>query len=278
VFVPLAGGTHLVRARSVLGRLRPSGRHLHRSPSRLDKSGNAAETRRQLVLDGTPPSVEIESPAEGAFASRDASVLGTASDENFAEAVLSLARGDAPLQEIARFDASVLGGALRGGLPFEDGDYRLSLTARDLAGNARTVERSFHLDSKPPPSLEGLRAAIEDRTNVRLTWGPSLDSHRVLRDGVFLAEVEGSDLLDGPLGEGRYVYTVVAIDRAGLESEAAKVEVRIDLLRRWSLSARPTRRRVRALVDVVGTAFSETDFKGVPPQRRLRGAPRARLS
>ncbi|HEY7700038.1 MAG TPA: hypothetical protein VIE88_16555, partial [Vicinamibacteria bacterium] len=276
VFVPLASGGSLTSSEleaswevSVL----PDGVYTVRLRA-SDKSGSAAETRRQLVLDGTPPSVEIESPAEGAFASRDASVLGTASDENFAEAVLSLARGDAPLQEIARFEAPVLGGALRDGLPFEDGDYQLSLTAKDLAGNARTVERSFHLDSQPPPSPEGLRAVVEDRTNVRLAWGPTLESHRVFRDGVLLAQVEGSELLDGPLAEGRYVYTVVAVDGADLESEAAKVEVPIDLTPpRVALRSPDEGERVRALVDVVGTAFSETDFKEYRLSVASEGAP-----
>jgi subtilase family serine protease/flagellar hook assembly protein FlgD len=264
VFVPLASGAGLPSAEleaswdvSVL----PDGVYTVRLRAG-DSAGSAAETSRQLVLDGTPPEVAIESPAEGGFASRDAAVLGTASDENLAEAALSLARAEAPLQEIARFEAPVLGGVLRDGLPFEDGAYRLSLTAKDVAGNVSTVERSFHLDSEPPSPPEGLRAAIEERASVRLTWEPSPERHAVVRDGVLLAQVDGSELLDGPLPEGRYVYVVVAIDGAGLESEPATVEVRIDLTPPMVALRSPDEgERVRALVDVVGTVFSEADFK-----------------
>lgn len=264
VFVRLASGAGLPSAEleaswdvSVL----PDGVYTVRLRAK-DSAGSVAETTRQLVLDGTPPEVAIENPADGAFVSRESKVLGTASDENFAEAVLSLARAEAPLQEIARFEAPVVGGVLRDGLPFEDGAYRLSLNAKDLAGNVRTIERSFHIDSEPPSSPEGLRAEIEDRASVRLTWEPSLESHSVYRDGVLLAHVDGSELLDGPLPEGRYVYTVVAVDRAGLESEPARVEVPIDLTPPMvALRAPDEGARVRALVDVVGTAFSEADFK-----------------
>ncbi len=230
-----------------------------------DAAGNASETSRNLVLDGTPPVVDMETPAEGAIVSRDSDVVGFASDENFAEAVLGVARGDAPLQEIARFESPVLGGVLLDGLPFEDGSYRLSLTTKDLAGNASTVERTFHLDSVPPPPPEGLRAAIEDRANVRLRWEPSAERHAVYRDGLLIAEVaelSGSELLDGPLPEGRYLYTVVAVDPAGHESEPAAVEVNVDLTPpRVDLRSPDEGDRVRALVDVVGTAFAESDFQ-----------------
>jgi subtilase family serine protease/flagellar hook assembly protein FlgD len=242
-----------------------------------DEAGSSAETSHSIVLDGTKPAVAIETPAEGAFAGRESRVLGSARDPNFVEAVLAISREDAPFQEIARFDSEVVDGILKDGLPFEDGRYRLSLTAKDIAGNESRVERSFAIDTEPPAAPQGVGAQIEARTSVRLSWLPNgegdLAGYRVFRDGTLLTPAPILDpfFVDSGRPEGRFRYEVVAVDRAGLESEtSAKVEVRIDLTPPLAILRSPDEgARVRGLVDVVGTAFSESDFQ----EYRLSVAP-----
>jgi hypothetical protein len=242
-----------------------------------DKAGSSSATSRQLVLDGTAPSVEIETPGEGAFASADSRVVGSAHDESFVEAVLSLARGDAPLQEIARFDAPVMGGVLKEGLAFEDGLYRLSLTAKDLAGNTSAVERTFHLDSEPPEAPAGVQAEIVDRASVRLTWTPSPESdvvgYRVYRDGVLLAEVTTSGGSRRSIPEGRYLYRVAARDRADLERACDRRSAnRFDAAFRGP----PLSRRRRAGAGTRGRrglGVLRRGFPRVPAERSVRGGP-----
>ncbi|HLE70281.1 MAG TPA: Ig-like domain-containing protein, partial [Vicinamibacteria bacterium] len=244
-----------------------------------DKAGSESETSRQVVLDGTRPKVEIAEPSEGDFATKEDRVLGSVTDENFSEAVLSIARGESPLQEIARFDAPVLEGILKDGLPLEDGAYTLFLAAKDLAGNESTVPRSFTLDSAPPAAPQGLQTTVRDRDDVRLSWTPNGESdlagYRVFRDGVLLTAepIRLPEHFDPDRPEGHFRYTVVAVDRAGLESEpSAPAEARIDLTPPDVVLRSPEEgARVRGLVDVVGTAFSENDFH----EYRLSVAPEA---
>ncbi len=281
VFIPLASGASLDSPDIALDwdvSALPDGVYTLRLRA-TDKAGTTAETSRSLVLDGTPPTVAFEEPLDGAFVDRSARVVGTATDENFAEAVLGISGSGAPAQNLVRFESPVLDGILHEGLPLQDGSYRLSLVARDRAGNETTVERSIIIDTVPPEAPRELRAAVEDKADVRLTWlsnGESdLAGYLVYRDGTLLTEepIPTPGYLDGSRPEGRFRYTVVAVDHAGHASDPSPaVEARVDLTPPTVVLRSPDDgARVRGLVDIVGTAFAETDFK----EYRVSVAPEA---
>ena len=103
---------------------------------------------------------------------------------------------------------------------------------------------------------------------MRLTWEPVPDpdsaGYILFRDGTQINEepMPSTEYLDANRPEGHFVYTVKAVDLAGLESGTSNpADVTIDLTPpNVALIAPKTGSRVRGLVDIVGTAFSENDF------------------
>ena len=119
-----------------------------------------------------------------------------------------------------------------------------------------------------PPS--GLTATPEAR-DVTLSWTASPSSplsdavgYHLSRDGVRITTepVPTTSFVDTDLDEGVYRYTVLAVDAANLESEPTEpVTARIDLTPPNVVLRSPDEGdRVRVEVDVIGTAFSASDF------------------
>ena len=127
------------------------------------------------------------------------------------------------------------------------------------------------VDTTPPAAPTGLKSTVtrarEGYGQVRVTWNantePDLAGYRVSRDGADLV----SDLVpppawdDGERIEGRYVYSVVAVDKAGNVSPPTKLPVLVDLTPPTVAFLAPASgASVTGSVEVRGTAYSTDDF------------------
>ena len=202
-----------------------------------DKGGLHTDKRLQVTIDNTPPTVALAAPAEGAYVTAPLTITGTATDAHLTAYRLEIAPASASMQwsSIGAGAATVQNGTLLQwqGVPL-DGAYRLRVTAVDRAGNTSESVRHITVDTTPPEQLTGLRATIVNR-QVHLTWpasaAPDLAGYAVSRDGQRLTStlLTVPEYVDTTVTEGRYVYTVTAIDRAGLASPASTaVTVTVD--------------------------------------------------
>ncbi|WP_448613984.1 fibronectin type III domain-containing protein [Modestobacter sp. URMC 112] len=110
-----------------------------------------------------------------------------------------------------------------------DTPYSYTLVAVDRHGNASPASApavtATPTDLTPPAAPTGLTATAGDTLNT-LAWTanpePDVASYRVLRDGVQVGEVPGTDHVDRGLVNGTsYAYTLVAVDRHGNASPAS---------------------------------------------------------
>lgn len=238
-----------------------------------DRAGNAAEARRGIVIDNTPPTVSLTAPAAGSFVTAPLEVLGTASDLHLVEyrlAVAPLVNGvSGPFSDIGFGVQSVTGGLLASwsALP-PDGEYILRLSAFDLPGNMAENAITLGVDTTPPAAPRVLTATIENGRDARLDWNdstePDLVGYHVYRAGqrISTTPVPASTFLDVSLPEGEHVYRVTAVDQAGLESEPSNEEsVVVDITPPTAVIFAPEDgARVSGLVTVLGTAESQ-DFR-----------------
>ena len=271
VFVPLAGGTSVPTEPTLATwdlETLPDGHYTLRL-SATDQAANFRIVETDVILDTTPPTVVIETPAPDAVASEAIGVGGTVNDDNFHAGTLGVAPATTPdrVTELQSFTSPVTAGVLVESLALVDGSYILELRAEDLAGNVATTTTAFVIDTEPPLPPLGLTATPEAR-DVTLSWtaSPSSDvvGYHLSRDGVRITAepVPVTSFVDTDLDEGVYRYTVLAVDAAKLESEPTEpATARIDLTPPNVVLRSPDEGdRVRVEVDVIGTAFSESDF------------------
>lgn len=239
-----------------------------------DRAGWTSEARVAIDMDNTPPEIEITGFGENGFVRWPGDLSGTISDPNLREYRVEYAEGACerafrwvPLRtDGALPEAGLL--ATLDVLPV-DGDYCLRVTASDTAGNTTLRTRQFSVDTRPPgpPVLTG---RLENSTDALLAWSPDAEpdiagynlyrDRRNLQPGARLTE---SPFVDAGLGEGIYMYTLTAVDRAGWESEPSDpVRIRVDLTppEAWIRYPR-SGAAVGGIVDIQGTAFSVEDFK-----------------
>jgi subtilase family serine protease/flagellar hook assembly protein FlgD/WD40 repeat protein len=242
-----------------------------------DKAGLQAETQVALVLDGTPPLAQIDSPAEGSYVIEPIAILGTASDANLESWKLEGAPGTAAqafqFTLLAEGTSSITADVLREWAPLPaDGPQTLRLTVIDKVAFSATATRSVIVDTTPPADPTGLVALVhnngDDTGDVRVTWDanhePDLRGYLVWRDGDLITPVPIPNplVLDPALADGMYRYEVAALDLAGNSSGRTPLRVRVDLKPPIVDILRPRAgARVGGSVDIRGTAFSPDDFK-----------------
>ena len=241
-----------------------------------DRAGVSAESHVVVALDGTPPSVRLASPSDGGYVTAPSPVLGSVTDAHldawhleFAPATagtpvawVPITSGAYPLEE------GVLGEWAS--LP-PDGRYRLRITARDAVGLSSSATVSVVVDTTPPTVPTALAARLtpadDAHGQVRLTWSPNaepdLAGYVVDCPALGLhATVTEPSWDDGERLEGTYLYSVVAVDRAGNRSQPATLRVLVDVTPpAVSLSRPADGASVSGGVEVRGTAFSVGDFK-----------------
>lgn len=116
------------------------------------------------------------------------------------------------------------------GLP-EDARYKIRLTADDIQGGVSTTTVTVSTDNVAPAMPAGLQAQLSGTNDVRLNWTPNaeqdLAGYLLYRDGQLANQIDpndtsitpyllsGTTYLDKSLADGSYVYTLVAVDKAG---------------------------------------------------------------
>lgn len=256
----------------VLGLSRPDGEYLLRLNVE-DKAGHVAEATRRLHIDHTAPTAQLLEPADNAYVQRRLRVTGTASDLHLADYRLRIATPEQAsvgawsdlLIEHAPVNAGELGVI---DLALPDGDYLLELVARDKVQQTASSRIRIRLDSTAPlPPIE-LVAHRQGGQDVALAWNdvPSADfaGYQLYRDGAKLntALVAGRSYVDTAVPNGTLRYEVSAIDFAGNESARSNPAlVTIDREPpEVALMAPADSGSVSGVVDIVGTAFSASDF------------------
>lgn len=240
----------------------------------FDRAGLEGVDTVQVVVDDTPPTVAITTPAEGSFVVEPGEILGTATDAHFSHYLLELAPGTpsspGAFSRLGHLAEPVEGGVLLDwrALP-PDGPYVLRLLAFDESGNRAEVLRALEIDTHPPSPPGDLRAEADaDASAVTLSWTASPETdvvgYHVERDGVRLTSVPvaATSYVEDPAPEGLLGYRVVAVDRAGHESEpAGPAEVLVDRSPPHTrITAPADGASVGGVLTISGTAYSEDDF------------------
>ncbi|QQR75320.1 MAG: DUF11 domain-containing protein [Holophagales bacterium] len=238
--------------------------------SATDQASLSSETRLVVTVDNTPPGAAILTPRAGDYVRGATPVVGSATDAHFVQRMLSVApEGSLAFNEIGRSTTPVDDGnlAIWTALP-PDGRYLLRLEVTDAADNRARVELPVEVDTHPP-SAPTLRASLEGGRDARLHWTaspePDVVGYELFRDGVKIPgdPLTATTALDTGLGDGRHVYVVRAVDRAGWRSgpsNEALVEVdRTPPLARILEPAAGA--RVSGVLEVRGTAWSAGDLR-----------------
>jgi uncharacterized repeat protein (TIGR01451 family) len=251
-----------------------------------DLAGQSAEASLNVVIDNTPPVAAITAPAGGAMVKAGDDITGSASDANLLEFKLEVAPGS--LASAARWSLLASGtSAVSDGvlgkwtaLP-ADGVQTLKLTVTDKAGNSSVALREVAVDTLPPAAPLGLAGTLENHQDARLSWSANSESdlagYALYRNGARLNAVllGETGYLDAGLANGKYSYTVKAIDKAGLESAASAavtLTVASNALTAQIISP-AAGAFVSSLQDIKGTALAAADFKELRLYTGLGAAP-----
>lgn len=207
-------------------------------------SRGGAESARSnvftIAVKAAGPLAQISKPAANAAVGGLVSIEGSAyAPVNFRAYQVTVGEGGSPTawKELRTSPLPVRGDVLAtwstAGLA-EGTAYRLRLVAEDIEGGVSTAEVDVTIDNRPPAKPLGLRAQLSGLNDVRVDWTASTETdlagYLLYRDGQLLNQTNPSDssirpyLLDGTtyldkaLPDGRFVYTVVAVDKADNQS------------------------------------------------------------
>jgi subtilase family serine protease/flagellar hook assembly protein FlgD len=241
-----------------------------------DAAGNTADVHQTVQVDNTPPAAQLFAPRDTFLRAGDP-ITGAAFDDHLATWTLELTTGVPTAASVwlplADGTDSLYGATITSfsALP-PDGAYGLRLTGTDLAGNTTIDVASFLVDTTPPAPPSGLVARLQG-PDVALSWTGSPDAdvvgYQVLRTGASGAFTPVTGIVpvtatvDPGILDGHYRYVVVAVDAAGLQS-APSSEATLDVDRtppHVVITAPSSGASVSGSVAVLGTAFSNTDFK-----------------
>ncbi|MEO7324914.1 MAG: CARDB domain-containing protein, partial [Dokdonella sp.] len=251
----------------------PDGRYRLRLRG-IDEAGNTAEVIRAVDIDGTPPVAHISAPVDGGFLRSSAEIQGTATDAHFAGYRLSVI---AASQETSGQWTDVYGGTVPVDagrlalltLTLPEDDYLLRLVVTDHAGLSSSDQVHVRIDTQAPPTPINLVGHVDDNRDSVLDWNavaaPDLAGYSIYRGGerINATPVSAVHYVDAAAPEGGLKYSVRAIDHAGNESASSNVvTLLIDHTPPITAILRPIAgERVRGVYDVVGTAYSNDDFK-----------------
>ncbi|GAB2191576.1 hypothetical protein MAH1_31840 [Sessilibacter sp. MAH1] len=239
-----------------------------------DLSGLTTRANIQFSIDNTLPTVSIDSIGNNGFLMASDVINGTIVDENLRNYQVAISSGvttsdNGQFEEIFVSNNQIIDGQVFNfsQLP-EDGQYTLSFTAADLANNIQSEFTSIIIDTTPPKAPVLGDIVFNNNLTAVLSWSAvevsDLAGYRVFRNGQLISQ----DLLtethyeDVNLSEGDYHYVVLAVDNANLESlDSNERNLRVDLTGPEVVITSPLlNQKVSGLVDINGTAYSETDF------------------
>ena len=108
-----------------------------------DLAGNDAETSIRIIIDNTPPTATLLTPANGSFVSGTTNVTFSFRDDNLKSATLLL---DGKIISDVTDKTFHLWNTTQA----TDGEHILMLIVTDKAGNSRTFEKTVTVDNTPP--------------------------------------------------------------------------------------------------------------------------------
>lgn len=249
----------------------PDGRYRLRLRA-VDQAGNARQVIHAVTIDSTPPVALITKPIDGGFVRSALDVEGTATDANFAEYRLSVARVAEPEQwSLVHIGTSTVAAATLAQLTLAlaDGDYFLRLVVSDKAGLSATARVQVRMRTSPPPMPLALVGHVLNNRDAFLEWQavdhPELGGYNLYRGGarVNAEPISLTRFTETNVPEGQAQYWVRAVDLAGNESASSNtVLLNFDRTPPLAQLFRPADgERVRGVVSIVGTAYSQNDFK-----------------
>ena len=221
-----------------------------------DKAGNRSQRTRRFVLDTTAPDVEFDSPTRNSFIAERAPLLRLSWADAQGAGVdplsvrVFLRRGDAPEIDITgslEIDGNGASGQVPDSAALQDGTWTLRVRVADLAGNERSLEASFEIDTVAPTCV----VEVPARTAVLGTTSPAFDirysddrsgidrARLALRiDGVERTQhlvweagrATGSLTGDDALAQGAHTAEVDVFDRAGNPAVLLPVAFRVDTI------------------------------------------------
>jgi len=215
----------------------PGGRLVY-EVSAVDQAGNESARSNPVVVvvDRTPPLVDLIDPVDAAIVSGTVRVRGTAfSEDDFDHYRLSLLAGAAqiPLAVLAESGRAVQGGELAvwdTHSHAEGESLTLLLEAWDRNGNHAEDRANVTIDNIAPAAPTGL-TAVDSFGDGQIHWNANSESdllgYVLLHDGVpvnggsifpddlRLLAIATTTWLDRSLVDGEHVWVVFAIDRAG---------------------------------------------------------------
>lgn len=193
--------------------------------------------RDTVIIDTSPPTLRIASPAEGSRVGGEVRILGTAAEAHFKEYVVSVGQDSFPTAwtELRRSPLKVEYGLLAtwqaSGL---DSLYTLRLSGEDTYGNSDTLYTRILVDNRPPSAPTGLAHSV-NRDTVTLTWKRNeeldLSGYFIFRNDRQIRQV-GLDTfyIDIGVPDGLHRYHLLAVDSAGNRSSPSLPDtVDIDL-------------------------------------------------
>jgi subtilase family serine protease/flagellar hook assembly protein FlgD len=208
----------------------------------VDVAGNEspASNAVKLRVDVVNPAVRITSPLGGIKVSNLVDIKGSACSDDFKEYRVSVGQGVSPATWniirksplpltsgiLAQWDTTVLA----------DGTYAIRIEGEDLSGNIAVQKASVTVDNTPPVTPV-LLTACANGANVTLTWRQNTDTdlagYLVYRNyqlanatGTVVSNLKpfvltGTSYVDTAVSDGKYTYTIVAIDQIGNTSGAS---------------------------------------------------------
>jgi chitodextrinase len=199
-----------------------------------DAEGNVGtSTAKPVTINNTEtsaPTVSVTSPSDGATVSGTVTIAADAADNvgvtkvDFSHGTTAIGSSTAAPYTTSWDTTSVA-----------DGQYTLTATAFDAAGNSSASNVTVTVDNpNPEPDTEAptaptnLTATAVAFNRVDLAWDAATDNsgaiakYQVLRGGELLAETTGTSFSDTTVTESTiYVYSVKAVDASGNVSPAS---------------------------------------------------------
>lgn len=222
----------------------PTGRYFY-SVKAIDHAGLLSKPAQavEIVIDTTPPQVEIISPTDGQVVSSLLEIEGTAfALDDFKEFRLYAKPQSGESQLVSRSLIPVQQKLLAqwNTLSLNDGEpWTLRLEAEDTSGNIATAQVDILIDNRPPASPTGLAVAVNGK-QATLSWDSNVEAdllgYIIYRndnvantdeavDGELIPfAIKETSYIDFSLADGDYNYSVVAIDKTGNISLPSAVE------------------------------------------------------
>ena len=238
----------------------------------VDKAGNTSKAQQRMILDTTPPLVEIDAPLSGALVGPGIDVEGSVQDDNLLHYQFYTAPANSDdWVVIHQHDAPVLDDVLMNwqAVP-RDGPVQLKLVARDVVDLTSETIITLEMDATNPPPPLTLTATKQGLNDVQLQWSASqaddVVAYQIYRNSNAIVDpaIPQTQYLDTDLPEALYTYWVVAIDHVGnVSAPSNEVAVDIDLSPPEAILMSPADESfVSGEIEVVGTAQSVGDFDG----------------